>query len=82
MDSDRLKPYQPKDRYSYRIAFFTKRKKRTLYSVYVIRALQRLGCTVEHVNVYNYKRWFGTRLANWMIRREVDRFGPDAVFVF
>lgn len=82
MNSDRLKPYKPKGRYSYRIAFFTKRKKRTLYSVYVIRALQRLGCTVKHVNVYNYNRWFGTRLADWIIRRRVERFGPDAVFVF
>lgn len=74
--------YAPARTYSQRIVFFTKHKKKTLYTIYVIRALRRLGCTVKHINPRTYARWLGDAFAQKMVRRAVDRFKPDVVFVF
>lgn len=74
--------YAPARKYSYKIAFFTKHKRRTLYTIYIINALRRLGCDVKYVNPHTYSRWLGEGLARRVFRWSVDRFKPDLVFVF
>lgn len=66
----------------HRIAFFTKHKRRTLYTSYIIRALRRVGCDVCRVNMAATRRYLGRPLADKVVRRHVDRFRPDAVVVF
>lgn len=68
--------------HDYRIAFFCKHKQRTLYALYIAWALERLGCTVKHVNPHKVKRFLGRRLADAWVRRSVRRFRPDAIIFF
>ena len=67
---------------AYRVAFFTKHKRKTLYTTYVIRALERIGCTVRRVNMAAVRRYLGRYLADKIVRRYVDSFRPDAVVIF
>lgn len=66
----------------YRIAFFTKSKRKTLYTTYVIRALRRSGCEVRRVNMRAVCRYVGRSLADRIVRAHVDRFSPDACVIF
>ena len=76
-----MDPYKTEPHH-YRIVFFTKNKSRTRYTMHIIEAMRRLGCTVLHINIHRYKRWIGRRMLDRLLRRWVDRFEPDAVFVF
>ena len=66
----------------YRIAFFSKSKSRTLYTTFVMGGLQRLGCTVWHVNQNVLRRRLGRRIAHAWTCRSVRRYRPDAIVVF
>ncbi len=66
----------------YRIAFFTKHKRRTLYTTYIIEALRRSGCDVRRINMRALCRYVGRSLADKITRRYVDRFSPDACVIF
>ncbi len=76
-----MKPYCP-TACNYRIVFFSKRKKRTRYTQYIISAMRRLGCEVLHINMRKWRRWLGRSVADRVARGQVDRFKPDAIFVF
>ncbi len=65
-----------------RLAFFSKSKRRTLYTHFIIRALERCGCDVLHVNMIAYRRFVGRRLADCVVSRHVEGFQPDALIVF
>jgi spore maturation protein CgeB len=69
-------------KHDYRVAFFTKHKRKTLYTTYVIRALRRIGCEVRRVNMAAVRRYVGRSLADKIVRRYVDSFKPDAVVIF
>lgn len=66
----------------YRIAFFTKSKRKTQYTTYIIRALRRSGCRVKRVNMVALRRYIGPSLTDKLVRRYVDRFSPDACIIF
>lgn len=65
-----------------RIAFFTKSKSTTLYTTFIIRALERVGCRVLSVNVSSLRRLYGKSRADVLVRRRIDRFQPDASIIF
>jgi len=67
---------------AHRILFFSKRKRRTLYTSFIVRALRRIGCDVVHVDLGARRRWLGRALADRSVRRMAARYRPDAAIVF
>ena len=68
--------------HKHRVVFFTKNKRGTLYTTYIIRALRRIGCDVQRINMVRIRRYLGRSLADKLVRRYVDRLGPDAILIF
>jgi hypothetical protein len=67
---------------AHRILFFSKRKRRTLYTSFIVAALRRIGCEVVHVDLGARRRWLGRALADRSVRSLAGRFRPDAALVF
>ncbi|MEM7164399.1 MAG: glycosyltransferase [Planctomycetota bacterium] len=65
-----------------RVAFFTKSKRTTLYTTFIIRALRRIGCKMLSINMSSLRRLYGQSGANAIARRRLDNFRPDACVIF
>lgn len=64
-----------------RVAYFTKRKKRTGTPEAIERALRRAGHEVLAVHEAKRAGWLGGRLGAWATRRALRRFAPEVVFI-
>ncbi len=64
-----------------RVAYFTKRKKRTGTPEAIEHALRRAGHEVLAVHEAKRARWLGGRLGRRATRRVVRRFGPELALI-
>jgi len=64
-----------------RVAYFTKRKKRTGTPEGIERALRRAGHQVLALHEAKRKRRLGGRLGSWLLQRELGRFDPELVLI-
>ncbi len=65
-----------------RIAFFSKRKSRTLYTQYIQSALEREGAKTFTIRVHRLSSHFGRTLARILVRLYLALIRPDLIFVF
>jgi len=65
-----------------RIAFFSKRKSRTLYTFYIRLALERLGARTFPFRIARLRNLFGERIADLLFRLRLLLVRPDLVIVF
>jgi hypothetical protein len=65
-----------------RIAFFSKRKSRTLYTWYIRRSLARQGARLLHIRISRLRRFLGRRITGRFVRLWLRIARPDLVMVF
>lgn len=65
-----------------RVAFFSKRKSRTLYTFYIRMALERLGARTFPFRISRLRNLLGERLADLFFRLRLLFVRPDLVIVF
>jgi hypothetical protein len=76
------KPLLQAGKHLHRVLFFGKNMARSRCTSGLVAALRAHGLEVKWLNRATLRRWLGERRADAWIRRAMNRYRPDLVFVF